>query len=125
MSNQEIKRDTLTIDATGRSLGRLASEIATLLRGKQKPSWQPHLDGGDFVNIQNIDQMVITGKKETDKVYYRHSGYPGGLKEATYKERVAKEGHAPILVDAVKNMIPNNRLRQHMIKRLTFKQENN
>lgn len=116
-----MEKQTHTIDATGKSLGRLASEIATLLRGKHKPSFQPHIDGGDFVEIENADQVVITGKKETDKVYYRHSGFPGGLKEQTYAERIAKEGHEGVLTDAVYNMLPKNKLRAHMMKRLTFK----
>lgn len=121
MTQATIQREKHTIDATGKSLGRLASDIATLLRGKQKPSWQPHIDGGDFVEVENIDKVVVTGSKETQKMYYRHSGFPGGLKEQTYAERVAKSGHEGILEDAVYNMLPDNRTRQHIMKRLTFK----
>lgn len=120
----EIPREKVTIDATGQSLGRLASEIGRLLRGKHKPSWVPHIDAGDFVNIINVDKLVVTGKKETDKIYYWHSGYPGGIKSATYAERVAKKGHETVLADAVKNMLPKNRLRPHMMKRLTFNRSN-
>jgi large subunit ribosomal protein L13 len=121
MKNKTLQREKHTVDASGKSLGRLASEIATLLRGKQKPSWQPHIDAGDFVEVENIDQLNITGNKAEQKMYYRHSEYPGGLKEASYATRVQNEGHSAVLSDAVYNMLPDNRLRQHMMKRLTFK----
>lgn len=122
MANPTIQRENHKIDATGKSLGRLASDIAVLLRGKHKPSFQPHIDGGDFVEVENVDLLRVTGKKETDKMYYRHSEYPGGLKTATFKQRVSAEnGFEDVLSDAVFNMLPNNRLRQHMMKRLTFK----
>ena len=122
MANPTIERKQHTIDASGRSLGRLASDIAVLLRGKHKPSFQPHVDGGDFVEVDNVDLLRVTGQKETDKMYYRHSEYPGGLKAVSYKSRIASEnGFENVLSDAVFNMLPNNRLRQHMMKRLTFK----
>lgn len=122
MSTSTVQRESKTIDATGQSLGRLASEIATLLRGKHKPSFQPHIDAGDSVEVINVDKLVITGNKAEAKVYYRHSEYPGGLKEETFKTRAGKDGgYEAILSDAVYNMLPDNRLRAQMLKRLTFK----
>ncbi len=122
MSQPTIQRENHVIDATNKSLGRIASDVAVLLRGKHKPSFEPHIDAGDFVEIENVDLLKITGNKSEDKVYYRHSEYPGGLKEATFKERVSKDGgYEAVLSDAVFNMLPSTRLRQHMMKRLTFK----
>jgi len=120
--SQTVERQKHSIDATGKSLGRLASEIAILLRGKQKPSFEPHIDGGDFVDITNVDKLVVTGNKSEDKVYYRHSEYPGGLKEITFRHRAVKpNGYEDILGDAVYNMLPSTRLRKLQMKRLTFK----
>ena len=124
MPQKEIQREKITIDAKDKSLGRLASEIAVLLRGKHKPSWTPNIDGGDYVNVVNVDQLKVTGKKASDKAYYWHSEYPGGIKSATFSERVAKHGYSSVLLDAVYNMLPNNKLRKPMMKRLTFNQNN-
>lgn len=121
MTEVTVQRDKHDIDATDKPLGRLASEIAILLRGKQKPSWLPHIDAGDFVEILNVDKLKVTGNKAEQKIYYRHSEYPGGLKEATFRERAEKGDYDGILSDAVYNMLPANRLRQHLMKRLTFK----
>ncbi len=123
MAVKEVQRETHQIDAAGKPLGRLASQIATLLRGKHKPSFQPHIDGGDFVEIVNADQVKVTGGKATQKMYHRHSGHPGGLKSETYAERVARRGHEEVIQDAVYNMLPTNKLRAHMMKRLVFKKE--
>src|SRR4051794_40735015 len=86
----EIQKRWHVLDAADRPLGRLATEAATLLRGKHKPTFAPHLDTGDFVIIVNADKVIVTGNKETGKVYHHHSGYPGGFKSATFKEMMAK-----------------------------------
>lgn len=120
--SKTVERTTHQIDATGQSLGRLASGVATLLRGKHKPSFEPHLDQGDFVEVINVDQVVVTGNKAEDKMYYRHSEYPGGLKEINFRTRAAKDnGYEDIVSDAVYNMLPSNKLRKPQMKRLTFK----
>lgn len=115
-----IKRETHNIDAAGQVLGRLATQIAILLRGKDKPDFQPHVDGGNNVIITNAEQIKITGKKLEQKTYYRHSGYPGGLKEKKMDEIFSKNP-AEVLKRAVWNMLPKNKLRSKMIKRLIIK----
>lgn len=97
------------IDAEGQVLGRVASTVAQLLRGKGKPDFTPHMDGGDFVIVINAEKIVVTGAKETDKVYYRHSNYPGGLKSTRLKE-MRQQHPARILEAAVKGMLPKNTL---------------
>lgn len=114
-----MKRDTHNLDATGQALGRLASDIVVLLRGKNKPEFEPNIDGGGFVTVENIKKLKVTGKKMDQKKYYHYSGYPGGLKETTLKELVAKKGMGEALRRAVWNMLPKNKLRSEMIKRLT------
>ena len=110
----EVKREWKLIDATGKPLGRLASEAAQLLRGKHKPEFTPHVEGGDFVIIINSEKVVLTGKKWTDKKYYRHSRYVGSL-----KERMAKDIKPEDLIkQAVNGMLPKNKLRQQMLKKL-------
>ncbi len=116
-----MQRETHTIDATNIAPGRLATHIATLLRGKHKPEYLPHVDVGDKVIVENVDSMRITGKKFESKIYYSHSGYPGGLKERTMKAVVTDKGYEEVLRRAVLNMIPNNRLRNNMMKRLIIK----
>ena len=113
----EIERKWYIIDAAGRPLGRTASEAARILRGKHKPKFTPHLDTGDFVIIINADQAILTGKKLDQKMYYHHSGYPGGLKEVKYKDLMAKK---PVLAveKAVKGMLPHNRLGRATAKKL-------
>ncbi len=112
-----MERKTYTVDADGKSIGRLASEIARLLQGKHKPMYVPYKDGGDFVEVKNIDKVKFTGEKLNKKVYYRHSGYPGGLKAVA--QRVAFEGNpAWVLKRAVLGMLPKNKLRAKRIKRL-------
>lgn len=112
-----IERKIHTIDASGRVLGRLATEIAVLLRGKNKVGFTFHQDHGDTVIINNGDKIILTGKKEQQKMYYRHSFHPGGLTEITY-ERMKKEHPERIIELAVKNMLPDNRLRRYWMKRL-------
>jgi large subunit ribosomal protein L13 len=114
-----MERQTHTIDATGKVLGRLASEIAILLRGKHKKEFQPNKDLGDFVIVKNVDKIRVTGKKMEKKKYYRHSGYLGGLKEISLKELFAKNP-AQVLKLAVQRMMPRNKLSREQIKRLKF-----
>jgi large subunit ribosomal protein L13 len=114
-----MKRNTHTIDATGKVLGRLASEIAILLRGKHKPDFLPYKDMGDFVVVKNVDKMKITGKKIEKKKYYHHTGYLGGLKEISLK-RLFKTNPGQVLKKAVFGMLPKNKLRAKQIKRLKF-----
>lgn len=116
-----MKRDTRTIDATGKVLGRLAAEIAVFLRGKNKPGFLPYKDAGDFVAVKNIKEIIISGRKIQHKKYYHHSGYPGGLKEVSMK-KVFEKNPPEVLRKAVLGMLPKNKLRQQQIKRLTFVQ---
>jgi len=116
-----MQRDTHNLDATDQPLGRLASQVAVLLRGKHKPEFEPNKDAGDIVVIDNIKKIKFTGDKLNQKMYYHYSGYPGGLKEANMKELIAKKGYSEVLKKAVWNMLPKNKLRQGMIKRLKIK----
>lgn len=111
------ERTEHTIDATGKILGRLASEIAILLRGKHKPSFQPHIDGGDVVKVQNVDKLKVTGGKAEKKIYYRHTNYPGGIKTRLLRDRM-QEKPGELLKDTVAHMLPDNKLRGEMLKRL-------
>jgi large subunit ribosomal protein L13 len=113
----EIQRDWYVIDAKGMVLGRLATQIATLLRGKHKPTFTPHMDGGDFVVVTNCEKIVVTGRKAEQKMYYRHSGYPGGLKTTSYKTMLARHPER-ILYHAVKGMLPKGRLGRRQLKKL-------
>jgi len=115
-----MKREIHTIDATGKVLGRLATEIAVLLRGKHKPDFVPYKDMGDFVVVKNVDKIKVTGKKIEKKKYYRHSGYLGSLKEIPLK-KLFEKNPAEVLRKAVWGMLPNNKLRPEQIKRLEFK----
>ena len=112
-----MERKTHNIDASGKILGRLAVQIAVLLRGKQKPDFVLYKDMGDIVIIKNVAQLKFTGRKMEQKKYYRHSGYLGGLKEISLKELLAKNP-AEVLKKAVFGMLPKNKLRAKMIKRL-------
>lgn len=114
-----MKRETHTIDVTGKVLGRLATEIAILLRGKQKPDFVPYRDMGDFVIVKNADKIKLTGKKRKEKKYYHHTGYLGGLKEVPF-EKVFKRDPGEVLRRAVYGMLPKNKLRAKQIKRLKF-----
>jgi len=105
------------IDADGKTLGRLATHVANILRGKDKPNFTPHTDCGDYVVITNCDKIVLTGNKMQDKVYRRHSGWMGGLKERTAAE-VFKKNSSFIIKHAVKGMLPKNRLSRQIIKKL-------
>lgn len=114
---EKIERKIHTIDATGKVLGRLATEIAILLRGKQKATFLPYKDAGDFVTVKNIKNIKITGNKLEQKKYYHHSGYAGGLKEVPMKELLEKRP-AEVLKKAVLGMLPKNKTREEFIKRL-------
>ncbi len=113
----EITRDWLVVDASNQVLGRLATEIATLLRGKHKPEFTPHLDVGDFVVVVNAKRVAVTGRKLEDKIYYRHSGHPGGIKSETLRERLEKYPERGIRA-AVWGMLPKNRLGRHLLRKL-------
>ncbi len=113
----EITREWWLIDADGVVLGRLASEVAKRLRGKHKPTFAPHLDVGDHVIVVNASRVAVTGNKMSDKVLYRHSGYPGGLKETAYSKLMATRAEV-VVEKAVKGMLPANRLGRAMLKKL-------
>lgn len=119
-----MKRETHIIDATGKVLGRLATEIIILLRGKHKPSFAPNKDMGDFVIVRNVGKIKITGKKIEQKKYFHHTGYIGHLKEIPLKTLYRKDP-ARVLQKAVLGMLPKNKLRAKMIKRLTIERKNN
>ena len=105
----EVERKWYLIDAEGEILGRLATRIANILRGKNKPEYTPNVDTGDFVIVINADKVVVSGKKETDKIYYHHTGYPGGLKAASVKE-VREKDARKLIEKAVKGMLQHNTL---------------
>ncbi len=113
----KIKKDWFVVDVQGKVLGRIASEIAKILRGKHKPQYTPFLDTGDFVIVVNAEKVKVTGNKEKDKIYYSHSGYPGGLKEARLEELRAKKPEE-IIRRAVWGMLPKNALGRKMLKKL-------
>jgi len=113
----EVKRGWWLVDAEGQVLGRLATRIAKILMGKHKPIYTPHVDTGDFVVVVNAEKVVLTGKKWEQKNYYRHSGYPGGLKVQTARQ--VRETHPERLIQlAVRRMLPKNKLGRRMLKRL-------
>lgn len=114
---KDIERKWYVIDAAGQPLGRLASEIARLLRGKHKPTYTPHVDTGDYIVVINADKIMVTGKKARQKIYYRHSGYPGGLKSIPFEEMLAKYPERVIQL-AVRRMLPSNRLSRAMLKKM-------
>jgi large subunit ribosomal protein L13 len=111
------QRDWVIVDATGQTLGRLATRIADALRGKRKPEYTPHVDTGDFVIVVNAEKISVTGNKLADKKYYRHSGYPGGLKVRTLEEQLERRPEE-VIRHAVKGMLPRNRLARKQITKL-------
>lgn len=113
----ELTRQWWVVDATGLPLGRLASEVAKLLRGKHKPTFAPHLDGGDYVVVVNAERVAVTSNKSREKIYYRHSGYPGGIKAETF-ETLRRRRPEAIIERAVRGMLPKNRLGRRMLKKL-------
>lgn len=116
-SPSTIERKWYVVDATDHTLGRLASEIASILRGKNKPTYTPHIDTGDYVIVVNADKIKVTGKKLDQKVYYNHSDYVGGMKETTLREKLAKKPEDVIYL-AVKGMLPKGPLGREMITKL-------
>jgi large subunit ribosomal protein L13 len=113
----EIQRNWWLVDAEGKNLGRLASEIAIVLRGKNKPHYTPHVDTGDFVVVVNAEKIAVTGNKVSDKIYYHHSGYPGGLKSRTLGQMLERRP-AEVIRKAVKGMMPKNRLAARQLTKL-------
>lgn len=116
-NNENIEHKWYLVDASGKVLGRLASQIAKYLRGKHKPEYTPHADAGDYIIVINAEKIKVTGKKEQDKVYHSHSGYPGGLKEITFDKLQAKDP-TRIIELAVKGMLPKNPLGRDMLRKL-------
>ncbi len=123
---ETVQRDWYVVDATDKTLGRLASEIALRLRGKHKPEYTPHVDTGDYIVVINAEKVAVTGRKAQDKMYYAHSGYPGGLKETNFEKLIA---HKPEMVieKAVKGMLPKGPLGRAMFRKMkvyawTFKE---
>ena len=117
LSKQSVDPKWYVVDADGQILGRFASKLADRLRGKDKPTFTPHTDGGDFVVVINAEKVAVTGSKYDKKTYYRHSQYPGGLKETTFKEMIDKKPEEVIRL-AVKGMLPKNKLSNQIIKKL-------
>jgi len=115
--NEEIERDWYVVDATGLTLGRMATQIATILRGKHKPIFTPHVDCGDFVIVVNAEKIHVTGNRLDDKMYHHHSGYPGGLTSRTLRQMLDRQPEQVIEL-AVKRMLPKNNLGRHMLKKL-------
>jgi large subunit ribosomal protein L13 len=111
------EREWFVVDADGKTLGRLATQIADMLRGKRKPEYTPHCDTGDFVVVVNAEKIAVTGKKRTDKIYYRHSGYPGGLRSRTLNEMLERRPEE-VIRKAVAGMLPRNKLARQQIKKL-------
>jgi large subunit ribosomal protein L13 len=116
-TKEELDRKWYLVNAEGKVLGRLSTELAKILKGKNKPTYTPHLDTGDFVIVVNAGKVTLTGKKLKDKIYYHHTGYPGGIKEMTAEKLLAKKPTEMIRM-AVKGMLPKNSLGRQMIRKL-------
>ena len=114
---ERVTRKWYVVDATGKTLGRLCTEIANRLRGKHKPEFTPHVDTGDYVVVVNAEKIVVTGKKATDKLYHHHSGYPGGIKSISFDKLLVKSPEM-IIEKAVKGMMPKNKLSRAMLSKL-------
>lgn len=114
---ETVKRDWYVVDAQGKTLGRLATEVALRLRGKHKPEYTPHVDTGDYIVVVNAEQIQVTGNKSADKMYYRHTGYPGGIRSINFEKLI---DHKPemIIEKAVKGMLPKNPLGRAMFSKL-------
>ena len=115
--SDEINRKWFIVDAEGQTLGRLASEIAQIIRGKKKPFYTPHMDMGDFVVVVNAEKVKVTGNKEKDKSYFRHSGFPGGVTQISL-QKVRQDFPERIITNAVKGMLPHNRLGRQLLTHL-------
>ena len=117
LKQDQVQRDWYIVDASGKTLGRLATRIATVLRGKNNPGYVPFMDNGDFVVVVNAEKIHVTGNKREDKTYWRHTGYPGGLKLTSFKEAMEKDPTFAVR-NAVKGMLPHNRLGRRLMKKL-------
>ena len=113
----EVERKWYVVDADGKTLGRLASEVASVLRGKNKPTFTPHVDCGDYVIVINAEKVAVTGKKRNEKIYKKHTGYPGGLREITF-DKLQQKKPEEIIRHAVKGMLPDGKLGRQMFKKL-------
>jgi large subunit ribosomal protein L13 len=113
----DIERSWYLVDADGQTLGRMASQIASILRGKHKPIFTPHMDCGDYVIVVNAEKIHVTGNRLDNKIYYRHSGYPGGLKQTPLREMLQTKPEK-VIEEAVRRMLPKNNLGRHMLKKL-------
>ena len=113
----DIERKWYVVDAEGKTLGRMASAVAAILRGKNKPTYTPHVDCGDYVIVINAEKVAVTGKKRQEKIYKRHTGYPGGLRELTFEQLMEKHPEE-VVRHAVKGMMPNGKLGRKMFKKL-------
>jgi large subunit ribosomal protein L13 len=114
---ESVKRDWYVVDASGKTLGRLSSEIAKRLRGKHKPEYTPHVDTGDYIVVVNADKVTVTGKKAEDKKYYHHTGFPGGIKETNFN-KLQQSKPTKVIELAVKGMMPRNPLGRAMLSKL-------
>jgi len=114
---KDVQKNWFVVDAAGKTLGRMASQIAAILRGKHKPTYTPHMDMGDNVIVVNAEKIKVTGRKFSQKMYYRHSGYPGGIKETSFSEMIKSKPERVITI-AVKGMLPHNRLGRKILKHL-------
>ncbi|HGJ5873672.1 MULTISPECIES: 50S ribosomal protein L13 [Arsenophonus] len=114
---ETVKRDWYVVDADGKTLGRLATEIARRLRGKHKAEYTPHVDTGDYIIVVNAEKVAVTGNKREDKIYYRHTGYIGGIKQATFEEMIARHPERVIEI-AVKGMLPKGPLGRAMYRKM-------
>ena len=114
---ETVQRDWFVVDAEDKTLGRLAVAVATRLRGKHKPEYTPHVDTGDYIVVVNAEKVAVTGKKATDKIYYSHSGYPGGIKDINFQDLIAKAPEK-VIQSAVKGMLPRGPLGREMFRKL-------
>jgi len=117
LRTQDIEQKWYLMDCSGKRLGRLSVQVANILRGKSKPEYTPNSDVGDFVVLVNAKNIQVTGNKSENKIYHRHTGYPGGIKKISFKDQLAKDPEK-IIRDAVKGMLPKNRLNRQIIKKL-------
>lgn len=117
VKTSDIEREWFVVDADGQTLGRLASNVARILRGKHKAIYTPHLDVGDYVIVVNAEKIAVTGNKMDDKIYYRHTGYPGGIRSATLRQQLVRHPTFAITA-AIKGMLPRNRLGRRMLRKL-------
>ena len=114
---ESVTRDWYVVDANGKTLGRIATEIASRLRGKHKPEYTPHVDTGDYIIVVNAEKVTVTGRKAQDKIYYSHTGYPGGIKEISFEKLIAKKPEM-VLETAIKGMLPKGPLGRAMFRKL-------